>query len=123
MASYNATARTISPGLNEANQLVIEHVLTSALAATDTLDVKYDTGLSKDYVPTSVVVLSAPASGVRTAKVVTITSCDTTKGFVKLTVGAGGWASGDTVIVCLSAASSVVPTSNAAPYLTAAGAA
>ena len=123
MAAYNATARSISSGINEANQLCVEHTLTSALAATDTLDVKYDTGLSKDFVPVAVVVLSAPASGVRTAKVATITSVDTTKGFVKLTVGAGGWASGDTVIVSLTAASAAVPAGNAAPYLTAAGAA
>ena len=121
MAGFNTTGRNTSPGVNDSNVVTVEHVVTAAMAAADTLDVRLDTGASKDLVPVAAGAFSAPSSGVRTAKPMAITSCDLNKGTARLTVGATALVVGDVVFVVWRGLSQVAPTGNAAPYITAAG--
>jgi hypothetical protein len=128
MAAFNTTGRHTHPGVTEGNMILVEHVVTAALAATDTLDIKLDTGVKLDanpnLVPFVAQVVGPASAGVRTIKPIAITSVEVTaKGYARVTVGAGGYAIGDVVAILFVALSAAAPVNNAAPYLTAAGAA
>ena len=117
MAAFKTISRPQSKGPNELLPFTVEHVLTGALANTDTLDVSLPPTMNRDYVPVRALVVSPVASSLRTVATIPITSHNVTTGVTRLTAG-GAVAAGNVIVIEYLNVSTAAPAINDAIYTT-----
>ena len=92
MGSHAVTGAYVPQGVNQGNLIVVEAVLTEALANGNTFDVTLPAGVDKDALPLSVVAYTfSTPTYTRDADIGVITSHSITTGVTRVT------ASGDVV--------------------------
>jgi hypothetical protein len=107
MAATTQTALYVPQGVNESNIALISFLLTTALAAGDTLDLTLPAGVDKDLLPQTLRVYSVatPAVDLNVASAnLSVTNHNRTTGVTRLTAASAGIAAGSSVTILYTVA-------------------